>query len=269
MLNLALCDRPVSQWLVAKSMLSNWLMTPILVVLPLLLLVFLPWMIPRLRWKRLWSGFATVVLVIYFSATFPLTIAVANKGLEAFIPADPGITADAIVILGRGKPFRESRVKVAAELWKSHRAPLIFASGAGDGTEILEGLKAEGIPNQALDEEHCSQTTQENALFTASALQPRGVKQILLVTDPPHMLRSLLTFRGLGFEVIPHPSPIPNELANTKKAMLVFYEYMGLFSYGLRGRFLPQNLTAQYQNLPVAKLEDLSKNYQPKQKLHS
>ncbi|MBO3464480.1 YdcF family protein, partial [Aetokthonos hydrillicola] len=97
-------------------------------------------------------------------------------------------------------------------------------------------------------------TTQENALFTASILQPRQVKQILLVTDSPHMLRSLLTFRRLGFDVIPHISPIPPKLTPTKTAMLVFYEYMGLVSYGLEGRFFPLQNVAENKTPPIAKL---------------
>lgn len=250
----SLCDRPVNQWLVLKSVLSHWLTTPFLVVLPLLVLVFIPWMIPRLRWKRLWSSLGIVLLAIYWSATFPLTVAVAKKGLVAFIPPDPGTNVDAIVILGRGPEFRKSRVEVAAQLWKSHRAPKIFASGSGDGLELVQLLKAEQIPDTALEEEHCSRTTKENALYTASLLQPKGVKQILLVTDSPHMIRSLLTFRGVGFQVIPHTSPVPTNLAQTQKAMLMFYEYMGLVSYGLEGHFLPQNIAKQ-THPPLAKLE--------------
>ncbi|NMG08182.1 YdcF family protein [Brasilonema sp. UFV-L1] len=255
MVSQALCDRPISQWLVLKSTLSHWLMTPTFIVLPLLILVLLPWMIPRLRWRRFWSGLGTILLVVYFSATFPLTIAVAKKGLVTFLPPDPGTTADAIVVLGRGEPFRDSRVQVAAELWKNHRAPFIFASGVGDGSEIVQKLKAKGIPDAALGEEHCSQTTKENALFTASILQPRGIKKILLVTDSPHMLRSRLTFKNVGFEVISHTTPIPSQLTSTKKAMLMFYEYMGLVSYGLRGNFLKQNLPQQ-DHPPVAKIKN-------------
>lgn len=255
MLDPTLCDRAVSQWLVLKSLLSHWLTTPLLVILPLLVLVFIPWIIPRLRWKRLWSGLGIVLLAIYWSATFPLTVAVAKKGLVAFIPHDPGTVVDAIVVLGRGPEFRKSRVEVASQLWKSHRAPLIFASGSGDGSEIVQLLKAEGIPDTALEEEHCSRTTKENAEFTASILQPRGVKQILLVTDSPHMMRSLLTFRGLGFQVIPHTSSVPSNLAQTEKAMLMFYEYMGLVSYGLEGQFLPQNV-AKLEHPPIAKLKN-------------
>lgn len=239
MLDPALCHRPPSQWLELKSALAGWLMTPILVVLPLLFLIFLPWIVPRFRWKRLWSGFATLLLITYFSAQFPLATAAANKGLVAFIPEDRGQNADAIVVLGRGEQFRHSRVEVAANLWESQRAPLIFASGVGDGTEIVQKLAQEGIPETALSEEHCSQTTKENALFTASVLQPQGVKRIILVTDPPHMLRSVLTFRNVGFEVIPHTSPAPH-LPQTRKAMMMFYEYMGLVKYGLKGELSAQ-----------------------------
>jgi hypothetical protein len=56
------------------------------------------------------------------------------------------------------------------------------------------------------------------------------------------MLRSLLTFRSLGFTVIPHLSPLPPDLPQGKKAVMVFYEYMGLVSYGLRGRYFPQSI---------------------------
>lgn len=246
MLDPALCHRPVSQWLGIKSMIIDWLMTPTLIVLPLVFLIFLPWIVPKFRWKRLWSGFGTLLLITYFSAQFPLTTAVANKGLVAFVPPDKGQTADAIVVLGRGETFRNSRIKVAANLWESQRAPLIFASGSGDGSEIVNGLQKKGIPSEALNEEHCSRTTKENALFTASVLQPQGINKIILVTDPPHMLRSLLTFRNVGFEVVPHKSPAPH-LTQTRKAMMMIYEYMGLVKYGLKGEFIPQNMAQKEQ----------------------
>ena len=246
MLNQLLCiSRPISQWLILKSIIAKFLITPSLVILFIASLILLPLIVPKLRWKRFWSGFAAIILVIYFSATLPFTVAIANQGLVAFIPPDTGKNVDAIVILGRGEKFRQSRVKVAARLWDIGRAPLIFASGVGDGKEIVQQLKQEGIPDKVLSEEHCSHTTKENALFTASILKQRGVKTILLVTDPPHMLRSLLTFKSVGFEVIPHSSPVPSALVQTQKAMLVFYEYMGLVSYSLHGHFLPSQQTQQ------------------------
>lgn len=251
MLESALCDRPTSQWLVLKGILSQWLMTPSLVVILLSMLIGLPWMIPKLRRKLQFSGLGVVLLLLYLASSLPLTVALANKGLVGFLPADPGVTAEAIVVLGRGEPLRKSRVEVAEQLWRAHRAPLIFASGMGDAPQILRELGGEGIPPQALEGESCSQTTEENAQFTATLLKPRGIKQIVLVTDPPHMLRSLLTFGGLGFTVIPHTSPLPDDLASQMKALMVFREYMGLISYGLQGRFLPRNST-EVQNPRIA-----------------
>ena len=255
MLNQFLCiNRPLSQWLVIKSMIAKFLMTPSLVILFISGLIFLPWIIPRLRWKRFWSSLTAILLTIYLGVNFPFTVAIANQGLVAFVPPDTGQNVDAIVVLGRGEQFRKSRVKIAARLWEVGRAPLIFASGNGDGDKIVKQLKEEGIPDKVLAEEHCSQTTKENALFTASKLQPQGVKKILLVTDPPHMLRSLLTFESVGFEVIPHSSPVPSALAKSRRAMLVLYEYMGLVSYSLHGHFLPLNQT-QLENQQVASIK--------------
>lgn len=239
MLDPALCDRLPSQWLSLKEILSNWLMTPPLVILPLLTLTVLPWIVP-LPWKRQLSSLGAVLLLAYFTAFFPPAVALANQGLVGLLPVDSGATTDAIVVLGRGEELRNSRTEVVAQLWQDGRGRLVFASGRGDAPRLVQLLRAKGVPLQVLDAEECSQTTEENARFTAAVLQPQGVRQILLVTDPPHMLRSLLTFRSVGFTVIPHLSPPPSDLASRKKAITVFSEYMGLIKYALQGRFFPR-----------------------------
>jgi uncharacterized SAM-binding protein YcdF (DUF218 family) len=259
MLDPALCDRPTSQWLSLKDILSTWLTTSWLVVLTFLVLIGLPWVIPKLRWKPQLSGLGAGLLLIYCVGALPPAIAVASQGLVALLPADSGATAGAIVVLGRGEDLRNPRVEVAAELWQARRAPLIFTSGHEDGPLITQLLEAKGIPSQVLDNEDCSRTTEENARFTAAVLQPQGIRQILLVTDPPHMLRSLLTFRSLGFTVIPHTSPLPPDLPHQEEALKVFSEYMGLVSYGLRGRFFPRQSAEAMVSLTQPKqLEKLS-----------
>ncbi len=237
MLDPALCDRPVGQWLSLKGIISDWLTNPTLVLVTLSALTGLPWVIPKLPWRRQLSSVGAALLLLYCTAFFPPAIGLANRGLVGLLPADPGGTTDAIVVLGRGAELRDSRVEVADQLWRANRSPLIFASGRGDGSLIVSQLKAKGIPSTALENEHCSQTTEENARFTAAVLQPREVRRILLVTDPPHMLRSLLTFRSVGFTVIPHVSPLPADLGSGEEALTVFYEYMGLIKYALQGRF--------------------------------
>jgi uncharacterized SAM-binding protein YcdF (DUF218 family) len=215
---------------------------PILIVPILLGLIGLPWLIKPLRWKRQISVFWGVVLLCYALVASPSVITLGNRLLVGFLPVDSGKPADAIVVLGRGGELREKRVEVAARLWEKKRAPLIFASGRGDAEEIAQMLEAKGVPAQDVDGEPCSLTTQENALFTAALLKPRQVHRIILVTDPSHMLRSMLTFRSLGFEVLPHSSPIPYYFDTRARAFLMLREYVSLVGYGLRGRFSPQEI---------------------------
>lgn len=101
MLDPALCDRPTSQWLSIKGVLSSWLMTPTLVVLSLSALTGLPWIIPRLRCQRQLSILGAVLLLIYCTALLPPTIAVANLELVGLLPRDSGVSTDAIVVPSR------------------------------------------------------------------------------------------------------------------------------------------------------------------------
>ncbi|HEY9643928.1 MAG TPA: YdcF family protein, partial [Coleofasciculaceae cyanobacterium] len=223
--------------LMATKLIFEWLIQPLL-VLPLFLLLIqllgnLSWRQGRRVLRLLLGGFA----LLYLLLLFPPTISFAETALIDQIPQDSGQPADAIVILGRGNALTPSRVEVAAQLWDAHRAPLIFVSGAGDAPVIVQQLQDKGIPRQALGAEECSRTTYENAKFTAAALKPQGIKRILLVTDAPHMLRSLLTFQNVGFTVTPIPSSTLSGIGRGDRTKIVLHEYGGLLSYSLMGRF--------------------------------
>lgn len=236
----------VGMWTRLSWQVFGWLVNPVLMVLTLLGLVLLPWLIRPLPRKRLLSGVAAILLALYVALTAPPTVMAGNYLLTHFVPFDAGGKADAIVILGRGWEFRQERVEVAAKLWQEQRAGMVFASGRGDAPPLMQMLVERGIPPQVVDGEPCSRTTEENAQLTAALLKPRGVKRILLVTDPPHLLRSFLTFQSLGFEVIPHPSPLPADLSFPHKAFLVAREYLGIVSYSVRGRFSPRSPSGAY-----------------------
>jgi uncharacterized SAM-binding protein YcdF (DUF218 family) len=246
MLDPTLClQKPLTNsWTALSWHVFNWLTTPALVIPPLVVLTVLPLLLRRLRWRRRISGLGATLLCAYLLTLSPTMVKIGNRALVTFLPSDAGTTADAIVILGRGTGMRPERVDVSARLWEAQRAPLLFASGWGDAQQIADMLAQKGIPDTAIDGEPCSRTTEENARFTAALLQPKNVRRILLVTDPPHMLRSFLTFRSLGFEVIPYTNPLPDGLNVRAKAYLVFREYLGLVGYGLRGRFLPREPSA-------------------------
>jgi uncharacterized SAM-binding protein YcdF (DUF218 family) len=225
-------DLTRSLWQLLNVLLQPGIVLPVLAVK-----IVTPWIVRPRRWKRRMSLAGVLLVLLYGLGISPLGTHLGGKGLALLIPRDGGQPADAIVVLGRGADFRPSRVQVAADLWQQQRAPLIFASGRSDATEIGQMLEAAGVPAAAIDGEPCSATTNENALFTAALLQPQGIKRLILVTDPPHMARSLLTFRSLGFEVTPHPSPVPRSLGDRKRQFLVLREWAGLIGYGMMGRY--------------------------------
>jgi uncharacterized SAM-binding protein YcdF (DUF218 family) len=55
------------------------------------------------------------------------------------------------------------------------------------------------------------------------------------------MARSQLTFRSLGFEVIPHPSPLPGSMNSERQQFLVIREWAGLITYGILGRYFDRS----------------------------
>jgi uncharacterized SAM-binding protein YcdF (DUF218 family) len=243
------CPDSISgSWVSWAGTLSDWLVRPLL-VLPLFIVLFgLCGLLPRRRGRRPLRAVVVALSLTYLIGVFPMTVNLAELALNRQIPDDSGSRADAVVILGRGSQLNPSRVEVATQLWQEQRAPLMFASGINDAPEILTMLHDRGIPEQQLQGEDCSRTTYENAEFTASLLKPQGVQRILLVTDGPHMLRSWLTFRGAGFNVTPVSSASLDTLSRTRRTRLVFREYLGLVSYGLLGRFSP-NQDAQAVHL--------------------
>jgi uncharacterized SAM-binding protein YcdF (DUF218 family) len=240
MISPALCEPgTVKHWTGFTWWLFSLLTKPSLVLPVLFALILLPRFVRPLRRRRLATA-SIALLLLYGFVSSPIGIGLGNQLLISLLPTDAGQPVDAIVVLGRGVSMRTQRTQVAAELWQEKRAPLVFTSGRGDAKPMARLLTEQGVPKAAIDGEPCSRTTEQNAQFTAAILRPRGIEKILLVTDPPHMLRSFLTFQSLGFQVIPHPNPLPPEINPRREAFLIVREYLGLVSYGLLGRFFPR-----------------------------
>ena len=215
----------------------DWLKNLIIVVILLLVVVGIRWILQQPKWKSWLQKPKGILLLSGVTATLVLLFSVADKGLAMFIPPDSGTQVEAIVVLGRGTEFGIARVDVAAKLLRTKRAPMIFVSGMGDAPRMLAKLEEKGISKRVLDGENCSMTTPENAIFSAAILQSQDIKRILLVTDPPHMLRSILDFQDEGFIVIPHTSPIPTSLGFMDKTFLTVREYFFLISASVKRLF--------------------------------
>ncbi len=264
MLDSAACPRSQSTWATFTWAITHRLTQPLplalrigLLALLVLALVWVVWTLRHpsqrqrtqrwlrhLRWNRQRTQVVVIVTLACLLITSPPGLALATHALTSQIPADSGAKAAAIVVLGRGRRLMDERIDATAALWQANRAPRIFVSGRGDSKRIVRQLLEKAIPGNVINGENCSLTTEENARFTAELLLPQGVKQIILVTDSPHMLRSRLTFQSYGFEVIAHPNALPTDLGYRERLELVVREYGGMFSYVLKGRFGEREVAA-------------------------
>ena len=115
---------------------------------------------------------------------------------------------DAIIVLGAPlgpgdtltEPLAE-RARAAAALFHAGGAPLVIASGGmtrgarrAEADVLAEAIRAAGVPEVLV--ERASQTTRENARFTA---QLTSARDVWLVTQPFHTRRAVRVFRRAGF----------------------------------------------------------------------
>jgi uncharacterized SAM-binding protein YcdF (DUF218 family) len=266
-----LCYRELPDSLFKLPLLTDWSHIGwrkqlLLVVLIGLVIFGIRWIIQHKSARRWLRSTKAMILLFCITAGVPLVFALAAKGLVAFLPPDTGATAEAIVVLGRGRELERERLDVAAELWQAKRAPRIFVSGKDDAYSMIPKFEAQGIPDRAVDGDNCSRTTLENALVSAAILHPQGIRQILLVTDEPHMLRSLLLFRANGFTVIPHPNTLPANFGLKSRVFLTIREYMGVIGYSLQGLFHRQH-SSEVDNPDLKQILQLAKQYGQQKRL--
>jgi uncharacterized SAM-binding protein YcdF (DUF218 family) len=145
--------------------------------------------------------------------------------LERGYPQDrlPGRDAQAIVVLSSNfyapNPPRPRsvpgwgtylRCRHAAWLYREGWHMPVVASGGSQGDRVMaeimrDALAAEGVPRESIWLEGESESTRENAAFSAKLLLPRGIRRIVLVTEAYHMRRAERYFRDAGFAVDPSP----------------------------------------------------------------
>ena len=241
----ALCQQasPTRTWATMSSVLLFILSRPLIAIAFLLVLASVLWLFTPKKWKKRVTIAGIAIVFGYLVIISPLFSAVGTALITAFVPPDSGEIADAIVVLGRGYEQNETRADVVGQLWEADRAPLIIASGRKDAP-VMESLIQTSLPDAKVASEPCSLTTEQNAEFTAALLKPEGVESLILVTDPPHMWRSLLTFQSFGFNVIPHYTPLSDDTIPIKKRFLFTREAIGLLGYAILGRYRSREVPA-------------------------
>jgi uncharacterized SAM-binding protein YcdF (DUF218 family) len=127
---------------------------------------------------------------------------------------------DAIVVLGaaqydgRPSPQLAARLDHVVELWPRGLAPIVVVTGGKQPADRFTEAEASarylverGVPESALVFENVGRSTYESLEGVADLLKARGLRRVLLVTDPFHALRSRLTAEELGLEAYVSPTP--------------------------------------------------------------
>lgn len=172
------------------------------------------------------------------------------------VRADAPHAVDAIVVIGGD--HKPDRVRRAVELYRQGYAPVVIISA---GTQVAEGDEllpeaevmrrqalALEMPESALLIEDQSQSTFQNAYYTAALLQAREYASILLVTSTYHSRRAGHIFEevfGSTVSISVQPSPADPcaicWLFHADQARVVLYEYYNWVRYWL-GIRLPKEM---------------------------
>jgi uncharacterized SAM-binding protein YcdF (DUF218 family) len=238
----------------------------IVVILMLAALIFY-------RRPRLGRGLLITAVVLLWGMSAGMFSDPLLRALEYRVPSVSLENAPAepvIIVLGgflntptRARPHpvlthSADRLVQAFRLYRAGKAPLILISsgtvpmfGVGTETESEAArtmLQEWGVPASAILVETHSQSTHENAVFSARLLAERGIRSALLVTSASHMPRAFACFRKAGMDVVAcpadyltgwAPADLPFRVLPHTEALndtaAAFHEYMGLFLYKLRG----------------------------------
>ncbi len=127
---------------------------------------------------------------------------------------------EAIVVLGAAQwngqpsPVLQARLDHALELYREGYAPrLLVTGGVGEGDQWSEAavaanyLQEQGVPAEAILMEDQGRSSLESIQGAAAILNALGLSRVLLVSDPPHMLRILHMASAAGLEA--YGSPVP------------------------------------------------------------
>jgi uncharacterized SAM-binding protein YcdF (DUF218 family) len=164
---------------------------------------------PRLLRRGLYA--ALVVPLLYFSVTF-LQVWQTGRHDEAH-PAQAVIVLGAAQYDGRPSPVLRARLDHAADLYHRQIAPVVVVTGGKiEGDRFTESaasanyLHTRGVPDEAILREVQGRTSWQSLTASARFLKDRGIRDVVLVSDPFHAARIKGIASEVGFDAATSPT---------------------------------------------------------------
>src|SRR4249920_4182839 len=163
----------------------------------------------RINWWRLGWLFGALMVIAW---------GVSLAGVLVFAQRDTAEPSSAIIVLGaaqyvgRPSPVLRARLDHAIDLWRRGLAPrIIFTGGFGEHdttSEAAVGQRyaiARGVPPRAILIENRGRSTVASLQQVAELMDAEPSRDVILVSDPFHMLRLSILARRFG--LTPFSSP--------------------------------------------------------------
>jgi uncharacterized SAM-binding protein YcdF (DUF218 family) len=127
-------------------------------------------------------------------------------------PVSAIVVLGAAQYVGRPSPVLRARLDHAIDLWRRGFAPrIIFTGGFGDRDTTSEAAVAQryaidhGVPPRVILIENTGRSTTQSLSQVAVLMEAEPTRDVILVSDPFHMLRLSIIARRFG--LVPFPSP--------------------------------------------------------------
>ncbi|HEX7939483.1 MAG TPA: YdcF family protein [Gemmatimonadaceae bacterium] len=176
-----------------------------------------------LRWRVARGAMAGVVGLWLLS----LSLVLVWQQRDSRAPSRAIVVLGAAQYDGKPSPVLRARVDHAIGLWQQGLAPTVIMTGGrapGDTTTEAAVARryaiANGVPDSVVLLESESRTTSEALRNVAAMLRP-GATDVILVSDPFHMLRLSILAKRFGLQ--PHTSPTHTSPISNNRAEFWLY----------------------------------------------
>jgi uncharacterized SAM-binding protein YcdF (DUF218 family) len=155
---------------------------------------------------------AVVLPALYFTVTFFQVWQTGRR--DGARPAQAVIVLGAAQYDGRPSAVLRARLDHAAALYRRKLAPVVVVTGGkADGDRFTESaasanyLHTKGVPDEAILREATGRTSWQSLAASARFLiQDRGIRDVVLVSDPFHAARIRGIASELGFRAATSPT---------------------------------------------------------------
>ena len=163
----------------------------------------------RIDWWRLGWLFGALLIIAWGASLTGVLIWARRDTAE---PSSAIVVLGAAQYVGRPSPVLRARLDHAIDLWRRGMAPrIIFTGGFGEHDTTSEAAVAEryaidhGVPPRAILIENSGRSTIESLRRVGALMDGEPSREVILVSDPFHMLRLTVLARRYG--LVPHTSP--------------------------------------------------------------